>query len=385
MRRVLLLLAVTLFPSGLALADCSWTTPSSTSIMYTSNCDKVGIGSTTSPSDLLHLRASSPSIRIEDTASVLTPLNTLLGTNSSLGTFIETDTDSGNNSTRNSGAVRISMGYTGIDFSHSPDTDVSDPRTWDQGLHWDMGKLRLDNPTYDMHEIDQTVSTSSQVLRTHYNCGSLGGLSLNASFNCTNTSLDNTDYAGWFLMINNRSGDSNGDYFEVRRTPPGTNPHTDDLGLFKISYGGDVIARGSVTGNGYDLAEWVPASTPMKPGTVVVLNRSKPNEVMPSSHAYDTAVAGVVSEKPGLILGQGSSSKEMIVATGRVNVRVDATRHPIRVGDLLVTSDKPGVAMLSEPVDVGGIKIHRPGTLIGKALEPLSSGEGEILVLIALQ
>jgi hypothetical protein len=43
------------------------------------------------------------------------------------------------------------------------------------------------------------------------------------------------------------------------------------------------------------------------------------------------------------------------------------------------------VAMRSEPVDLGGVKLHRPGTLIGKALEPLESGTGEILVLLSLQ
>ena len=41
--------------------------------------------------------------------------------------------------------------------------------------------------------------------------------------------------------------------------------------------------------------------------------------------------------------------------------------------------------MRSEPVDVGGVKMHRPGTLIGKALEPLPAGEGQILVLLSLQ
>jgi hypothetical protein len=49
------------------------------------------------------------------------------------------------------------------------------------------------------------------------------------------------------------------------------------------------------------------------------------------------------------------------------------------------TSDTPGTAMRSEPLDLGGVKIHRPGTLIGKALEPLASGQGEILVLLSLQ
>jgi hypothetical protein len=63
------------------------------------------------------------------------------------------------------------------------------------------------------------------------------------------------------------------------------------------------------------------------------------------------------------------------------NVRMEyAVTHPS-----LVTSDKPGTAMSSQPVDLGGIKMHRPGTIIGKALEPLSNGEGDILVLLSLQ
>jgi len=41
--------------------------------------------------------------------------------------------------------------------------------------------------------------------------------------------------------------------------------------------------------------------------------------------------------------------------------------------------------MRSTPVDVSGISIHRPGTIIGKALEPLKDGQGKILVLLTLQ
>jgi hypothetical protein len=146
------------------------------------------------------------------------------------------------------------------------------------------------------------------------------------------------------------------------------------------------IKASSVIGAVYqDVAEWVPASQPVAAGTVVVLNAAKSNEVMASFRAYDTAVAGVVSERPGIILGTASPAKAQIATTGRVKVKVDATKHAVAVGDLLVTSDKPGMAMVSEPIDLGGVKIHRPGTLIGKALEPLPSGEGEILVLLSLQ
>ncbi len=157
-----------------------------------------------------------------------------------------------------------------------------------------------------------------------------------------------------------------------------------------VNVGGSITATGSITGGTVhasyqDVAEWVPATHAMMPGTVVVLNPQQGSEVMPSNSAYDTSVAGVVSAQPGLILGEGSSAKEMIATTGRVKVRVDARTHPVKVGDLLVTSDVPGTAMRSEPIDVAGVKLHRPGTLIGKALEPLSSGTGEILVLLSLQ
>jgi len=84
-------------------------------------------------------------------------------------------------------------------------------------------------------------------------------------------------------------------------------------------------------------------------------------------------------------LGERSDTKVLVATTGRVWVRVDASKSPIHVGDLLVTSDVPGVAMKSEPVEFAGRKIHMPGTLIGKALEPLEKGTGEILVLMSLQ
>jgi hypothetical protein len=176
---------------------------------------------------------------------------------------------------------------------------------------------------------------------------------------------------------------------------------TDGTGTFKIRdnaantdrmtiSGSSITFNGNVTGTTIqatyqDLAEWVPASETMLAGTVVVVGENADNTVTASTHAYDTSVAGVVSPNPGLLLGVASASKAKIATTGRVRVRVDATKSPIRKGDLLVTSDRAGMAMKSEPLDLGGVKIHRPGTLIGKALEPLESGEGEILVLLSLQ
>lgn len=146
-----------------------------------------------------------------------------------------------------------------------------------------------------------------------------------------------------------------------------------------------VVTGTNIRAHYQDLAEWVPSTTDLAPGTVVILNRARNNEVMASSVAYDTGVAGVVSAQPGITLGIEGEGMEQIATTGRVKVRVDARQNPVAVGDLLVTSDSPGTAMRSEPMDINGRKFHQPGTIIGKALEPLESGIGEILVLLSMQ
>jgi hypothetical protein len=160
---------------------------------------------------------------------------------------------------------------------------------------------------------------------------------------------------------------------------------------YKLDVNGNTNITGSlnVTGNinakYQDVAEWVQSSQQLSPGTVVVLDQTKSNQVIASWQAYDTRVAGVISLQPGIALGESGAGKVLVATTGRVKVKVDASAGPIRVGDLLVTSEKEGVAKKSEPLDLKGFQIHRPGTLIGKALEPLNQGTGEILVLLSLQ
>jgi hypothetical protein len=186
---------------------------------------------------------------------------------------------------------------------------------------------------------------------------------------------------------------SNADGVEVARFEAGGNVGigmTPAAGI-KLDVAGNIHASGSITGatvvgaTYQDVAEWVPAAGDMPAGTVVVLDRTYANRVVASATSYDTSVAGVVSAAPGVLLGVSADSKKMIATVGRVKVKVDATRHPVAIGDLLVTSDRTGAAMVSVPVSLNGVMLHRPGTIIGKALEPLASGEGEILVLLSLQ
>jgi hypothetical protein len=159
---------------------------------------------------------------------------------------------------------------------------------------------------------------------------------------------------------------------------------------YLLDVAGNINSRATITGNNIvakyqDVAEWVPSSEQVNAGTVVVLDTTKSNQVISSTVSYDTRVAGVVSMQPGIALGESGAGKVLVATTGRVLVKVDASHGPINIGDLLVTSDIPGVAMTSEPVKVGNRMMHLPGTLIGKALEPLEKGSGKILVLLSLQ
>jgi hypothetical protein len=160
----------------------------------------------------------------------------------------------------------------------------------------------------------------------------------------------------------------------------GTAPTT-----YRLDVNGSINVTGNINAKYQDVAEWVESSQTLSAGTVVVLDANKSNQVIASSVGYDTRVAGVISAQPGIALGESGAGKVLVATTGRVRVNVDASNGAIKIGDLLVTSDVPGLAMKSEPVRLGKRLMHMPGTLIGKALEPLAKGSGQILVLLSLQ
>jgi hypothetical protein len=141
----------------------------------------------------------------------------------------------------------------------------------------------------------------------------------------------------------------------------------------------------SVTAQYQDIAEWVKARGPATAGTVLIIDPERTDGVTAASASYDTKVAGVVSPKPGITLGIPGDDKVVVAHSGRVRVKASVENGPIAIGDLLVSSSTPGHAMRSTPVDVGGVSLHRPGTVLGKALEPLADGKGDILVLLMLQ
>jgi hypothetical protein len=106
-------------------------------------------------------------------------------------------------------------------------------------------------------------------------------------------------------------------------------------GNIKVTGTGNLTASGTITGGTInakyqDVAEWVESSQSLSAGTVVVLDQTKSNQVVASSQAYDTRVAGVISLQPGITLGENGTGKVLVATTGRVKIKVDASRSSIQ-------------------------------------------------------
>ena len=159
---------------------------------------------------------------------------------------------------------------------------------------------------------------------------------------------------------------------------------------FRVTYDGDVTADGGITGGGADFAELIRAASPQahyQPGDVLAISPAVDRAVTLADHPYSRAVIGVVSTKPGF-LGRSagveierveSAEGQMVpvAIVGIVPVKVTAENGAIHRGDLLTTSSKPGYAMKATR--------NIPGTILGKAMGELLSGEGVIEVFLMLR
>ena len=141
-----------------------------------------------------------------------------------------------------------------------------------------------------------------------------------------------------------------------------------------------------ITG-GSDLSEQFDISGDFEPGMVVCIDEHNPGKLLKSTTAYDAKVAGVVAGaggvRPGLLMGQRNKDevdgKNSVALTGRVYCWVDASFGEIKPGDMLTTSATAGHAMKVSDHSKAN------GAVIGKAMQPLKSGKGLILVLVNLQ
>jgi len=128
---------------------------------------------------------------------------------------------------------------------------------------------------------------------------------------------------------------------------------------------------------GADYAETYYNNTgkPIYPGNVVALNGTGVSQINLTNKAYDKNVIGVVSTRPGEVIGanDGVGAPVVVGLAGRVPVKVDTQNGPILPGDYLVPSSTPGVAM----------KATSAGMSIGQALTGYTGkGVGSLMLFI---
>jgi hypothetical protein len=155
-----------------------------------------------------------------------------------------------------------------------------------------------------------------------------------------------------------------------------------------------------------DLASLATVTERVEAGDVLVIDPDRPGAMSLARMAADSAVFGIVAAEPGVVLGarppetveDGSDgepgagefqeeasgtaeiagpSKVPVALSGVALCKVDAGYGSILPGDLLSTSPTAGYAMRTDD--------PRPGTILGKALQPLDTGTGLIKVLVMLR
>jgi hypothetical protein len=119
-----------------------------------------------------------------------------------------------------------------------------------------------------------------------------------------------------------------------------------------------------------DVAEQYQADADYPPGTVLSFGGTQ--EATASTHSHDTAVAGVVSQRPSYLMNAGlqTANSVPVALLGRVPCQVVGT---ITRGQLLVTSSTPGTATSLDHTK------YVPGCVIGKALEDYNSNVAGII------
>ncbi|MEK6544266.1 MAG: hypothetical protein AABZ44_07530 [Elusimicrobiota bacterium] len=139
-----------------------------------------------------------------------------------------------------------------------------------------------------------------------------------------------------------------------------------------------------------DIAEVFESGEALEPGDVVSLDEQGGIRLFKSSASYDNKVVGVYSTSPGLLVGDSNkngvilgpgqnhelkSNEIPLALAGRVPVKVTLEGGPIKPGDMLTSSSKPGYAM----------KATRSGRVIGMAMETFDgqkTKEGKVLVFV---
>ena len=162
------------------------------------------------------------------------------------------------------------------------------------------------------------------------------------------------------------------------------------------------ITAGVYAGGSCDVAERYQSTlesiNALEPGDIIAISYNNALKVEKVNSPYNKMAIGVYSTDPLITLGDTAEAKDRndppVALVGRVPVKVTTENGPVKVGDLIVSSSKPGYGMscrlkdldLSLPEDerwqILADNERCRNAAIGKALENLESGEGRIVVFL---
>jgi hypothetical protein len=189
----------------------------------------------------------------------------------------------------------------------------------------------------------------------------LNNLLLDVNSNCSNH----------YLVVTNTGG------VGINTSNPDNNVKLDVNGDVKIR---ETLYVNDIQGFSADIAERFICED-CQIADVVRIDPKDGKKVIKTSQPYTKVVAGVISETPFIYMGRSQEKTDShlkpVALVGKVLCKVTTENGPIKIGDILVSSSKPGYAMKANPE-----KITLPTQIVGIALEELKEKEGKIKILI---
>jgi hypothetical protein len=265
-------------------------------------------------------------------------------------------------------------------FSCGVDNDRTQLSEWSRvNLAAGQTNLQLDRPNSQI--LSSTVSEMEVPFAGEIVYMSVGGSNARTNGSATFTVFLNGATTGFTCVIDgtntqyhncSNSGDTfvAGDVIDVRVTTTGTwsptNAEWDVVVYAQVSTGADLAELYNIEDSAIEVGDVVSVLDTLSAG------------IKKSDVAYDDTVMGVISTKPGHVLGiedvYDLGMSRAVALSGRVPVKVSTINGDIEPGDYLTTSTIPGVAM----------KATRGGAIIGTALSEFSSSDANEIGIVTV-
>ncbi|MBI4992173.1 MAG: hypothetical protein HZB99_03075, partial [Candidatus Harrisonbacteria bacterium] len=130
-----------------------------------------------------------------------------------------------------------------------------------------------------------------------------------------------------------------------------------------------------------DVAELYLATEELEPGDIAMFDQGEPVHIKKAVQQSDVLLAGAISTKPGVLLGDAVTSSSThaypVALSGRIPAKVNLEGGDISIGDPITISSIPGV----------GKKATQTTKIIGYALEPYNetlNADNKIMVFANL-